>query len=71
VFFVDGSELRRRMSKIFSGRFLFTLIAAIVFLLLSLNGRLPVDKVNEIILLIIYAYFNRGDRNGNGKGENK
>ena len=54
------------MSKIFSGRFLFTLIAAFVFAVLSLKGTLPQDKVMEVILLIVYAYFNRNDRT---KGE--
>jgi len=56
------------MVKLFSGRFLFTLIAAFVFAVLSLNGALPQDKVMEVILLVVYAYFNRGDRlNGEKK----
>lgn len=50
------------MSKIFSGRFIFTVVAAAVFLILSLNKTLPTDKVTEILLIVIYAYFNRGDR---------
>lgn len=50
------------MIKFFSGRFLFTLIAALVFAILSLKGTLPQDKVMEIILIVVYAYFNRGDR---------
>ena len=55
------------MAKLFSGRFLFTLIAALVFAILSLRGQLPQDKVMEVILLVVYAYFNRADR---GAGEN-
>ena len=48
--------------KLLSGRFLFTVCAAFVFVVLSLKGTLTVDKVTEILLIVIYAYFNRGDR---------
>lgn len=50
------------MLKLLSGRFMFTLIAAFVFAVLSLSGQLPQDKVMEVILLVVYAYFNRADR---------
>lgn len=48
--------------KLLSGRFIFTIIAAVVFAFLSITGKLPVDKVHEILLIIIYAYFSRADR---------
>ena len=48
--------------KLLSGRFIFTVCAAFVFVVLSLKGTLTVDKVTEILLIVIYAYFNRGDR---------
>jgi len=57
------------IDKLLSGRFIFTVIAAFVFAVLSLNKTLSIDKVMEVVLIIIYAYFNRGDRNGtNPKG---
>ena len=57
------------ITKLLSGRFIFTIITALVFAYLSLKGLLPQDKVMEVILLVVYAYFNRGDRippSGNG-----
>jgi len=57
------------LSKLLSGRFIFTVSAAFVFVILSLSKVLPVDKVTEILLIVIYAYFNRTDRNQ--KGEQK
>lgn len=48
--------------KLLSGRFLFTVITAIVFAVLAITGKLPVDKVQEIILIVVYAYFSRQDR---------
>ena len=56
------------IAKLLSGRFIFTIIAAFVFAILSINKTLPVDKVYEVVLIVIYAYFSRGDRaNGNPK----
>ena len=52
------------LNKLFSGRFLFTMITAIVFFNLSITGKLPVDKVHDIILIVIYAYFTRNKTNG-------
>ena len=50
------------IAKLTSGRFLFTVIAAIVFAWLSIEKTMPVDKVYEIILIVVYAYFSRSDR---------
>lgn len=52
------------MQKLFSGRFLFTVCTAIVFLLGSLRGTIPADKIIEVIMLVIIFYFNRTDRKG-------
>lgn len=52
--------------KLFSGRFLFTVIAAVVFAVLSINKTMPVDKVYEVILIVVYAYFSRQDRQYKG-----
>lgn len=54
------------VEKATSGKFLFTMVAALVFAYLSITKVLPVDKVMEVILIVIYAYFNRKpDNNGN------
>ena len=56
--------------KLLSGRFIFTIVAALVFAILSVRGIMPVDKVYEIILIVVYAYFSRQDRtqpNGGAK----
>ena len=45
--------------KLMSGKFLFTIIAALVFAVLSVRGIMPVDKVYEIILIVVYAYFSK------------
>ena len=45
--------------KFSSGKFLFTIIAAFVFAYLSVTGKLPMDKVMEVVLIVIYAYFTK------------
>jgi hypothetical protein len=47
------------LNKILSGRFIFTIVAAMVFMILSIRGTLSTDKVMEVILIVIYAYFNK------------
>jgi hypothetical protein len=54
--------------KLVSGRWIFTIIGAIVFAVLSMTNKLPSDKVVEILMIIILSYFNKGDRNQNGGG---
>lgn len=49
----------RIINKLISGRFIFTIVAATVFAHLSMTGRLSIDKVGEILLIVIYAYFTR------------
>lgn len=48
--------------KLLSGRFLFTIVSAWVFGWLAMTGTLSTDKVMEVVLIVIYAYFNRPDR---------
>ena len=55
------------IAKLMSGRFLFTLTAACVFAWLSIEKVMPVDKVYEIILIVVYAYFSRSDRQKKGE----
>ena len=50
------------IEKILSGRFIFTVTCALVFAYLSITKVLTIDKVTEIILIVVYAYFNRADR---------
>ena len=53
-------------SKLSSGKFIFTIIAGIVYAYMSIKGMLPADKVYDIILVVVYAYFTRkGQDNGN------
>lgn len=56
------------MTKLLSGRFIWTVVAALVFAILAVNRILPVDKVHEVLLIVIYGYFQRTDRVK--KGEN-
>lgn len=53
--------------KLMSGRYLFTVTCAVVFAVLAINKTLPVDKVMEVILVVVMAYFSRSDRGQNGK----
>jgi len=56
--------------KLLSGRFIFTIVCSLVFAVLSINKTLPTDKVMEVILVVVMAYFSRGDRNiTNGGGQ--
>ena len=57
------------IEKLMSGRFLFTIGALLVFMYLSTSGKLPVDKVHDIILIVLYAYFSRNDRGQNGNNK--
>ncbi len=53
------------VAKFTSGKFIFTIITGAVFAFMSLAGKLPQDKVMEVILIVIYAYFTRkSDTNG-------
>lgn len=51
-----------RWDKLLSGRFIFTIVGAGVFGYMAITSKLPAERTTEILLLIIYAYFSRGDR---------
>jgi len=59
------------MNKLLSGRFIFTIVAAFVFAVLAIGKIMPVDKVYEVILIVVYAYFSRQDRNQQNGGLQK
>jgi hypothetical protein len=63
--------LERLMYKVTSGRFVFTIVAALVYARLAMTGALKEDRVMEILLIVVYAYFSRPrtDNNGNNTGE--
>ena len=49
----------RLIWKITSGRFIFTIVVASVYAYLACNEILKEDRVMEITLVVLYAYFNR------------
>jgi hypothetical protein len=54
-----GGKMNDILRKLVSGKFLFTIIAALVFAYVSVAKILPVDKVHEILILVVYAYFSK------------
>ena len=60
-----------KWDKLLSGRLILTLIAGVVFAYCSVVGKLPQDKIMEVVLVVIYAYFNRGDRGQTNGGTQK
>jgi hypothetical protein len=46
-------------SKFSSGKFIFTMVAALVFAYCAVRGILPQDKIMEVILVVVYAYFTK------------
>ena len=50
------------MNKLISGRFIFTIITALVFAWSSYTGKLTQDQIASIILIVVAFYFNRNDR---------
>ena len=63
--------LERLMYKMTSGRFIFTVVAAGVYAYMAVNGILKEDRVMEVLLIVVYAYFSRPrtDVNGNATDE--
>lgn len=65
----------RLIWKVTSGRFIFTVVVAGVYAYLAINGILSEDRIMEITLVVLYAYFNiprpngSQDTNGNGNSE--
>lgn len=50
------------MNKLFSGRFIFTVVTALVFAWASYTKMLTAEQVAGIILVVVTFYFNRQDR---------
>jgi len=65
--YMNAKELL--LAKLTSGRFIFTLITGFVFAYLAITGELSTERVQEVILIVIYAYFSRTDRNSKPKKE--
>lgn len=57
--------IERFMFKITSGRFIFTIVVAGVYAYLAMNGEMDENRINEITLIVLYAYFNRPRANFN------
>ena len=51
--------LERIVFKVTSGRFIFTIVVAGVFAYMAITGLLPPDKVDSVILVVLYAYFTK------------
>lgn len=60
--------LERLIYKITSGRFIFTVACAGVFVVGSIKGIIPIDKVHDILLIVITFYFTMHRPSGNGNG---
>ena len=51
--------LERFVFKITSGRFIFSIVVAGVYAYMACTGLLEENRVQEITLIVLYAYFNR------------
>ena len=60
--------VERLIWKVTSGRFIMTIIVGIVYAYLACNSILKEDRIMEITLIVLYAYFSRTRTNGNGNG---
>ena len=50
------------LNKLLSGRFIFTVVSALVFAYVSLNKVISSEQIYSVITLIIGFYFGRSDR---------
>ena len=57
----------RLIWKVTSGRFIFTIIVGFVFAYLACTGALKEDRVMEVVLVVLYAYFTQKRQNGNNE----
>jgi len=51
--------VERLVWKITSGRFVLTVIVGLVFAYLACNCILKEDRVMEVVLVVLYAYFTK------------
>ena len=56
--------IERLIWKVTSGRFIFTVVVAIVYAYLACNQMMNDERINEITLIVLYAYFSRPRING-------
>ena len=65
------SEIFERLIwKITSGRFIMTVVVSGVYAYLAMTGVLKEDRIMEITLVVLYAYFNiprPNETNGTGR----
>jgi len=59
------------MAKIFSGRFLFTVAAAFVFVYGAMTKLISAELVGSVISTVVALYFSRTDRNQQNGEEKK
>jgi len=59
------------MNKLLSGRFILTVVCAVVFGYCAVTMILPTDSTVSIITMVFVAYFNRADRKDKTGGEQK
>jgi len=65
----NKNPLERLIFKVTSGRFIFTIVVAGVYAYLSCTGGMSDERINEITLIVLYAYFNRQRPNSPSVGE--
>jgi hypothetical protein len=59
------------MYKLLSGRYILTLVCALVFGICAINKIIPVDAVVSIITMVFISYFQRQDRGQQNGGTEK
>jgi hypothetical protein len=52
------------MNKLFSGRYLFTVICAFVFAYLCITGSMDKNDAMQLIMMVAIFYFNRNEKQG-------
>ena len=54
------------INKILSGRFILTVTSALVFAILSIDGKIDPKDVMAVVIMVFTLYFSRNDRNDKG-----
>ena len=57
---------QKAIEKMLSGRYILTVVCALVFAYCSIQKTMPMDATISIVSMVFISYFNRGDRNPNG-----
>lgn len=58
----ERSLLDRLIFKITSGRFIFTIVVVMVYAYLATTGNMDEERINEITLIVLYAYFTKSNK---------